>query len=166
MSEIVIRHAEPKDAEAIRQIICIRRCITTRYNYLILPLSIGRNALALSLAKNAWWPASTKNRRRSGASGEASARSHVAFGISVAAQAQGRGVGSALMREMINRQLDAHRRIELTVFADNPRWRCTGNLVSKLRAPAKKFALRNGEYVDAYYMARMKTHSLTPALSP
>ena len=50
-------------------------------------------------------------------------RSHVAtFGISVAADAQGRGVGSALMREMINLCDNWMRieRIELTVFSDNP----------------------------------------------
>jgi putative acetyltransferase len=53
-------------------------------------------------------------------------RSHVAtFGISVAADMQGRGVGRRLMSEMINLCDNWLRieRIELTVFADNPR-RC------------------------------------------
>jgi putative acetyltransferase len=44
MSEIVIRHAEPKDYDAIRQIMPIRRCITTRYRFLILPWKCGRTA--------------------------------------------------------------------------------------------------------------------------
>jgi RimJ/RimL family protein N-acetyltransferase len=49
-------------------------------------------------------------------------RSHVAtFGMSVDAAFHGRGVGSALMREMINLCDNWLRveRIELTVFADN-----------------------------------------------
>jgi putative acetyltransferase len=48
-------------------------------------------------------------------------------------------------------------RIELTVFADNPSalalYRKFG---FEIEGTGKKFALRNGEYVDAYYMARMK----------
>ncbi len=49
-------------------------------------------------------------------------RSHVAtFGMAVAAGHQGRGIGSALMREMIDLCDNWLRvdRIELTVFADN-----------------------------------------------
>lgn len=45
MSEIVIRHAEPGDAEALRQNYMHPGCITTRYSYLILPLSTGKNVL-------------------------------------------------------------------------------------------------------------------------
>ncbi len=37
MSEIVIRHAETRDYEAIRQIHAQPECITTRYRCLILP---------------------------------------------------------------------------------------------------------------------------------
>ncbi len=44
MSEIVIRHAEPKDYDAIRQIHAQPEvyCITTRYRFLILPSKCGR----------------------------------------------------------------------------------------------------------------------------
>jgi len=48
-------------------------------------------------------------------------------------------------------------RIELTVFADNP---AAVALYKKfgfeIEGTGRNFALRNGEYVDAYYMARMK----------
>ena len=48
-------------------------------------------------------------------------------------------------------------RIELTVFADNARaiavYQKHGFVIE---GTGKRFALRNGEYVDAYYMARMK----------
>jgi putative acetyltransferase len=87
-------------------------------------------------------------------------RSHVAtFGISIASEFQNRGVGSALMREMVNLCDNWLRvdRIELTVFVDNPvgiaLYRKFG---FEIEGTGKKYALRNGEYVDAYYMARMK----------
>jgi hypothetical protein len=41
MSDIVIRHAEAKDYDAIRQILLSRRYITTRYRFLILPAICG-----------------------------------------------------------------------------------------------------------------------------
>lgn len=87
-------------------------------------------------------------------------RSHVAtFGLSVAPLHQGKGVASALMREMINLCDNWLRveRIELTVYAGNA---AAVGLYQKFgfetEGRAAHFALRNGEYVDAYYMARVK----------
>ncbi len=40
-SNIVIRHAEPKDIDAIRQLTPSRRCLTTRYRSLIHPTSVA-----------------------------------------------------------------------------------------------------------------------------
>ena len=63
------------------------------------------------------------------------------------------------MREMINLCDNWLRidRIELTVFADNDSgialYRKFGFVIE---GTGKGFALRNGEYVDAHYMARMK----------
>ena len=88
-------------------------------------------------------------------------RSHVAtFGIGVAADMQGRGVGSRLMTEMINLCDNWLRveRIELTVFADNAAAVALYQRFGfEIEGTGRKFALRNGEYVDAYYMARMKS---------
>lgn len=162
MSEIVIRHAEPNDAAAIRQ------------NYM--HPGVYHDTLQLPHPSREMWQERLivkPGQRRLVAcidekivgdlslQVEASPRrSHVAtFGISVAADAQGRGVGSALMREMINLCDNWMRieRIELTVFSDNPAalalYRKYG---FEIEGTGKKFALRNGEYVDAYYMARMK----------
>jgi putative acetyltransferase len=77
----------------------------------------------------------------------------------VSAEVQGRGAGSALMREMINLCDNWLRieRIELTVFVDNASaialYRKYGFVVE---GTGKKFALRNGEFVDAHFMARIK----------
>ncbi|MEG1251683.1 MAG: GNAT family N-acetyltransferase, partial [Citrobacter sp.] len=125
MSEIVIRHAEPKDAEALRQNYMHPEVY---HDTLQLPhpslemwqerllLKPGQKRLVACIDEKIVGDLALQV--------EASPRrSHVAtFGISVAAHAQGRGVGSALMREMINLCDNWMRieRIELTVFADNP----------------------------------------------
>ncbi|HDR2822326.1 TPA: N-acetyltransferase [Enterobacter bugandensis] len=162
MSDIVIRHAEPKDAEALRQ------------NYM--HPGVYHDTLQLPHPSLEMWQERLTPKpglKRLVACIDENIvgdlafhvepsprRSHVAtFGISVAAHAQGRGVGSALMREMINLCDNWMRveRIELTVFADNPAalalYRKFG---FEIEGTGRKFALRNGEYVDAYYMARMK----------
>ena len=74
-------------------------------------------------------------------------RNHVAtFGIAVDAGFLGQGVGSALN---INR-------IELTVFVDND----TAVALYKkfgfeIEGTSKRYALRDGKYIDAYHMARV-----------
>ncbi|MDY1038110.1 N-acetyltransferase [Lelliottia sp. CFBP8978] len=162
MSEIVIRHAEPKDAEALRQnymhpevyhdTLQLPHPSLEMWQERLNPKA-GLKRLVACMDENIVGDLALQV--------EASPRrSHVAtFGISVAAHAQGRGVGSALMREMINLCDNWMRieRIELTVFADN---RAALALYKKfdfeIEGTGKKFALRNGELVDAYYMARMK----------
>lgn len=162
MSETVIRHAEPKDAEALRQnymhpgvyhdTLQLPHPSLEHWQERLQPKP-GQKRLVACIDENIVGDLALQV--------EASPRrSHVAtFGISVAAHAQGRGVGSALMREMINLCDNWMRieRIELTVFADNPAalalYRKFG---FEIEGTGRKFALRNGEYVDAYYMARMK----------
>ncbi|MEI9483732.1 N-acetyltransferase [Enterobacter cancerogenus] len=162
MSEIVIRHAEPKDAEALRQ------------NYMHPEVYHGTLQLphpSLEMWQERLNPKPGLKRLVACIDekivGDLAVhvepnprRSHVAsFGISVAAHAQRRGVGSALMREMIDLCDNWLRveRIELTVFADNAAAIALYQRFGfEIEGTGKKFALRNGEYVDAYYMARMK----------
>jgi L-phenylalanine/L-methionine N-acetyltransferase len=92
-------------------------------------------------------------------------RRHVALlGISVARQAQGQGVGTALMQGLCD-YADGWAqllRIELTVFVDNPRaialYRRFGFVHEGTH---RAYALRNGEYVDVHSMARL--HPRPPA---
>lgn len=95
-------------------------------------------------------------------------RSHAAaVGIGVLPEAQGRGVGSALMAALCAYADDwAHiLRIELTAFADNARaialYRKHGFEHEGLH---RGYALRGGAFVDAVCMARL--HPSPPQLPP
>ena len=145
MSDIVIRHAEPRDAEPLRQ--------------LTAHPEVYHDTLQLPHPSMEMWQERLQPRPHShhlvatldnGVVGHLMLsveprprRSHVAtFGMSVDAAFHGRGVGSALMREMIN-LCDNWLRVD----------RKHGFVVE---GTARKFALRNGEYVDAHFMARLK----------
>lgn len=100
--------------------------------------------------------------------GPALRRRHVmSLGISVAPEAQGQGVGQALMAALCNYadRWGQVLRIELSVFVDNPRaialyqrhgFRQEGRHVG--------YALRDGAYVDALSMARL--HPSPPRWDP
>lgn len=87
-------------------------------------------------------------------------RRHVAsLGMAVVDDVQGQGVGSALMQTATNladNWLNL-KRLELTVYVDNER---AIGLYKKfgfqVEGEAKAFAFRDGEYADAYYMARTR----------
>ncbi|WP_312628409.1 N-acetyltransferase [Scandinavium sp.] len=163
MSETVIRHVEAADAEALQQ-------MHTHHDVYHSTLQIPHPSLDMWHERVMRKP----NRRQLVACigdrvvghlvldvMENPRRSHVAtFGISIASEFQNRGVGSALMREMVDLCDNWLRveRIELTVFVDNPGamglYRKFG---FEVEGTGKNYALRNGEYVDAYYMARMKS---------
>jgi len=90
--------------------------------------------------------------------GAAIRRRHVlTLGISVAPEAQGQGVGSALMAAMCDYADNwiGALRMELTVYVDNARaialYRKFG---FEIEGTFRGYAMRGGEYVDAHAMAR------------
>lgn len=91
-------------------------------------------------------------------------RRHVAtFGMAVRDDYQGRGVGSAILAAAIDlaeNWLNVSR-IELTVYSDN---QAAQALYKKhgfqVEGEAPQFAFRNGEYVSAFYMARIRDTTL------
>jgi L-phenylalanine/L-methionine N-acetyltransferase len=90
--------------------------------------------------------------------GVALRRRHVVtLGISVAPEAQGRGVGSALMAALCDyadRWLGSLR-IELTVYTDNePAIALYRKFGFVVEGTLRGYALRDGHYVDALTMAR------------
>ena len=87
-------------------------------------------------------------------------RRHVGeLGMAVHDAWQGRGIGSALMRaatELADRWLNLSR-LELTVYTDNAR---AIKLYEKhgfeIEGQMRRYSFRDGEYVDAYAMARLR----------
>lgn len=99
--------------------------------------------------------------------GAALRRRHVAsLGIVVAAEAQGQGVGRALLQALCDY---ADRwaqilRIELTVFADNERAiRLYRSMGFEHEGTHRAYAMRDGRYADAHCMARL--HPQPPTLA-
>ena len=163
MSEIVIRHAEVGDAEALHQI----------YNQ----PTPQRDTLHIPHSPLAAWT-ERLTQPKSGSRNLVACidgvvvgqlmltvepsprRSHVAtFGIGVHSNYHGRGVASALMVAMTDLCDNWLRidRTELTVFVDNESavavYRKFG---FEIEGTGKNYALRDGKYVDAYFMARIK----------
>lgn len=86
-------------------------------------------------------------------------RRHALYlGISVLSQAQGKGVGAAMMQAMCDYADNwaAALRLELSVYTDNERaialYRRFGFVIE---GTFKGYVMRNGRYVDAYAMARL-----------
>jgi putative acetyltransferase len=100
--------------------------------------------------------------------GPAVRRRHVVMiGLSVIAEAQGQGVGSALLQALCDyadRWMGVLR-IELTVYVDNA---AAISLYRKFgfetEGRHRGYALRDGHYVDVFAMARL--HPSPPAIAP
>jgi putative acetyltransferase len=102
------------------------------------------------------------------AAGKALRRRHVmAMGISVVKEAQGQGVGSALMAALCDyadRWLGTLR-IELTVYTDNEAaLRLYRKFGFEIEGTMRGYAMRDGQLVDAYAMARF--HPDPPRIAP
>lgn len=87
-------------------------------------------------------------------------RKHAGYiGLAVHDQWTGKGVGTALMKALIDladNWLNLSR-LELTVFTDNePALRLYKKLGFVVEGTHKKYAYRDGEYIDAYTMARVR----------
>jgi putative acetyltransferase len=86
-------------------------------------------------------------------------RKHVAdIGMGVSGSHQGKGVGDALLAAVIDLAINwlAVTRIELGVYTDNA---AAIGLYKKhgfeMEGTAKKYAFRDGKYVDTYFMAKV-----------
>lgn len=87
-------------------------------------------------------------------------RRHVGqIGMAVRDDWQGRGAGTALMRaavDLADKWLNLSR-LELEVYTDNEAAiRSYQNFGFNVEGTLVRFAYRDGQYVDAYYMARLR----------
>jgi putative acetyltransferase len=92
--------------------------------------------------------------------GKSPRRAHVRMlGMAIQSRYQAQGVGTALMRALLDladKWLPATR-IELTVFTDNePALKLYRNFGFEIEGTHKAYALRDGKYVDAHAMARIR----------
>ena len=95
-------------------------------------------------------------------------RRHVAsLGVAVAAEAQGQGVGTLLMQAMCDyadRWLGLLR-LELTVYVDNgPAIALYRKFGFEFEGRCRGYAMRDGQLVDAFSMARI--HPAPPTIAP
>lgn len=163
MSGIVIRHAEPGDTEAVHR--------------LFTQPEVYANTLQVPHPSRAMWQ-ERMNQKSPGqyhlvaivedqvvghlmiAAETRPRRSHVAsFGLCVDAARHNQGIATALLREMIAMCDNWLRieRIELTVFVDNaPAISLYQKLGFDIEGTGKRYGLRDGDYIDAYFMARLR----------
>ena len=161
--EITIRKAEPSDAEAILKCstapLAARNTLQMPYRSLesvreqLTKSGEGDNVLVAVVDGEVVGVIGlhTSSRPRVNHKGE--------VGMMVRDDWQGKGVGASLMRAVIDladKWLNLTR-IELTVFTDNESaialYRKFG---FEIEGTLRKYAFRDGEFVDAYAMARIK----------
>ena len=101
--------------------------------------------------------------------GRSARRRHAGYiGMAVRDDWQGKGVGSALMAAIVDLADNwlGYRRLELTVYTDNAAalalYRKFG---FELEGTLRDYSFRNGEYVDAYTMARLRIAAGTKEVS-
>jgi putative acetyltransferase len=161
--DIMIRKAEPSDAEAIRKCyttpLVVRNTLQLPYRSLESVLELmnksgdGDHILVAAVDGEVVGVIGlhTFSRPRVNHRGE--------IGMMVRDDWQGKGVGTAMMRAIIDladKWLNLAR-IELTVYTDNePGIALYRKFGFEIEGTLRKYAFRDGEFVDAYAMARIK----------
>jgi putative acetyltransferase len=162
MSDITIRGYETADCEAVSDLFLLPRCI---WGTLRLPYE-SRDALRQRLEP----PAPNRHRFVGVMDGRVvgflglnrgdGRRSHCGqIGLFVHDDFAGRGIGRKLMAACIDLADNwlGLTRIELDVFTDNvPAIALYESSGFEREGTARNFCLRDGQLVDAYYMARLK----------
>jgi L-phenylalanine/L-methionine N-acetyltransferase len=163
-AEILIRAQEPEDIEAIAEISMCPSVVAGTLQLPFRPLA-ERRARFAQPEEGVHRLVAEVDGRVVGALGlhvQANPRRHHAgsLGMAVHDAFQGQGVGSGLLDAAINLADNwlGLRRLELHVYPDNA---VAINLYEKfgfvVEGTARDFALRNGVFVDALMMARLRT---------
>jgi putative acetyltransferase len=164
VEDIKIRQAEPDDYNAVYEIFCCPRAFAGTLQLPYPSRELWRRRLA-EPPEGAYSLVAVVEERVVGQLGlhtfpNRPRRRHVGdIGMAVHDDWQGRGVGSALMRagvEMADRWLNLTR-LELEVYTDNePAIRLYERFGFEREGTRRQHAFRDGVYVDAYMMARLR----------
>ena len=162
-SQIVVRAGEPADAEAIGEILNGRRVVAGTLRLPWQSLAAERERLAAP-REGVYRLVAELDGRLVGTLGlhvESNPRRRHCAGLGMAVHDafQGRGVGTALLAaaiDLADNWLGLHR-LELHVYPDNAAgihlYQTFGFVIE---GTARDFAFRNGRFVDALAMARLK----------
>jgi L-phenylalanine/L-methionine N-acetyltransferase len=168
MQGIVIRAAEPDDAQRVFE---IAQCPRVREGTLQMPYQTlaETEERLLEAREGSYHLVAEVNGEVVGMAGlhheRNPRRRHVGqIGMMVHDEFQGRGVGTALLNgllDLADNWLNLHR-IELEVYVDNVAgihlYKSRGFVIEGTRPD---FAFRNGRYVDAYVMGRVRASGFT-----
>lgn len=161
--EIVVRSVESKDFGAIKDLYACKNAYSGTLQLPFPSLAMWERRLS-DLPENVHSLLAEKDGIVVGQAGlevlTRARRKHVAtFGMAVHDDYQGMGVGSKLLSaviELAENWLNVSR-IELTVYSDNqPALALYEKHGFVIEGEASNYAFRNGEYVNAYYMARLR----------
>jgi putative acetyltransferase len=160
---IVIRRAEPSDAEAIHSTFSGPKVISGTLQLPYPSIEMWRKRLT-EMAPSDFLLVAAINGDVVGnlglhEAGKSARRRHVgSIGMCVRDDSQGRGVGTALMKagiELADGWLN-YQRLELNVYTDNlaamALYRKFGFVIE---GTYRAYAFRDGQYVDSYAMARL-----------
>ncbi len=159
---IVVRRAEPRDAEAVHAIFAGPKAIAGTLQLPYPSVELWRKRLTevspFDYVLVATIDSDVVGNLGLHEAGKTPRRRHVgSIGMSVRDDRQGRGVGSALMKaaiELADGWLN-YQRLELNVYTDNlsalALYRKFGFVIE---GTFRAYAFRDGQYVDSYSMAR------------
>ena len=163
MQNLIIRRTEPKDAEGLHKLYSDKSVYSQTLQLPFSTLTAWENGLN-NLPSNIYSFIAINDDEIVGNLGlthndNSRLRHSAEVGIIVKEGLQGKGIGTALLSKAIDfaeNWLNISR-IELTVFTDNkPAMALYQKFGFAIEGEAKNFAFRNGEFVNAYYMARVK----------
>ena len=164
MSHVRVRHAEPEDYEAMHRIMCGPRVAAGTLQLPLQPAEAWRKRLAeppegLFLLVACVGGEVVGNLGLETSPNRPRIRHAGSIGMAVRDDWQGRGMGTALMEaalDLADNWLNLTR-IELRVYVDNSAAVALYERFGfEIEGTHRRLAFRNGEYVNAYSMARIR----------